>query len=193
MPWRGRNNNSTGTICFINACLSSLPMFLMGFYRLTDRTHASIERHRSAFYWNSADNKKYILVKLKLMCRPKNMGGLGIINMAVMNKCLIIKWWWRILTADCDTLWLKLLKAKYFPNSSPMFTSAAGGSQFWRNLVKVRDDFRAHVKFLVGNGTSVRFWLDWWTRDATLASSFLILFSYCSNPYISISELAANN
>ena len=38
-----------------------------------------------------------------------------------------------------------------------MFTSASGGSQFWRDLVKVRDDFRAHVKFVVCNGEYVRF------------------------------------
>lgn len=133
------------------------------------------------------------MVKWQIMCRPKNLGGLGIINTAVMNKCLIIKWWWKILTVDQGTMGLKLLKAKYFPNGSPLFASAVGGSQFWRDLVKVKDDFRAQVKFLVGNRTSIQFWLDWWHGDAPLAASFPILFSYCSNLQISISELSANN
>ena len=33
MPWRGRYNTSASKVCPINACFSSLPMFLMGFYR----------------------------------------------------------------------------------------------------------------------------------------------------------------
>lgn len=69
-----------------------------------------------------------------------SMGGLGIINKTAMNKCLIIKWLWRIVSTDPDTMWLKILKAKYIHNSSPMFASAVGGSQFWKSLVKVRDD-----------------------------------------------------
>lgn len=127
------------------------------------------------------------------MCRPKNLGGLGIMNTAIMNKCLIIKWWWRILNAGPGTLWFDILKAKYFPNSSPLFAPAAGGSQFRRQLVKVRDDFRSQVKFVVNNGTSVQFWLDWWHGDGPLSSSFPVLFSYCSNPETSISDLAGNN
>lgn len=69
VPWRGRYNSSTGRVCLINACLSSLPMFLMGFYRLLEGTHAGFDKHRSGFYWNTADNKKkYRMVKWKVMC-----------------------------------------------------------------------------------------------------------------------------
>lgn len=111
-----------------------------------------------AFYWNSADNRsKYRLVKWQSICRPKTHGGLGILNTSIMNKCLIIKWWWKIVSSGSDSLWYSLLKGKNFPNCNPLFASPSGGSQFWRDLVKVRDDFRAHVKFVVGNGTSTRF------------------------------------
>ena len=96
------------------------------------------------------------------------------------------------MTANPDALWLRILKAKYFPNGSPMFATPSGASQFWVDLVKVRDVFRSNVKFVVNDGASTRFWLDWWTRDAPLASSFPVLFSYCSHPEISISELSLN-
>lgn len=81
MPWRGRYNSTTGRVCLINACFSSLTMFLIGFYRLPDGTHADFDKHRGGFFWNTADNKKkYKMVKWKMICRPKNLGGLGIIN-----------------------------------------------------------------------------------------------------------------
>ena len=76
LPWRGRYNTNVGKVALINACLSSLPMFLMGFYLLSAGIHAGFDKHRGAFYWNATDNKrKYRLVKWKLMCRPKNLGG----------------------------------------------------------------------------------------------------------------------
>ena len=72
------------------------------------------------------------MVKWDLICRPKSMGGLGIINTLVLNKCLMIKWWWKIMFLEEHPTWLSLLKSKYFPSSSPMFASSSGGSQFWR-------------------------------------------------------------
>lgn len=133
------------------------------------------------------------MVKWQVMCRPKNLGGLSIINTSVMDKCLIIKWWWRILNSDPKALWFQILKAKYFPNSSPLFASANGGSQFWRQLVSVCDDFRSLLKFSVGDGTSIHCWLDWWTGDGPLSVAFPVLFSYVSSPKVSIAELSARN
>ena len=131
LPWRGRYNTNAGKVALINAYLSSLPMFLLGFYLISVGIHVGVDRHRGAYYWNTAYNKrKYKLVKWKLMCRPKNLGGLGIINTQVMNKCLLIKWWWKIMTSGAGSLWYSILKDKYFPHSSPMFVGTQRGSQF---------------------------------------------------------------
>ena len=52
-----------------------------------------------------------------------------------------------------------------FPNHIPLFASAAGASQFWQDLVCVRDEFRGHV----GNGASIPFLMDWWHNDTPLS------------------------
>ena len=192
LPWRGRYNTQAGKVALTNSCLSSLPMFLMGFYLLSSGVHNGFDKHRGAFYWNAADNKrKYRMVRWDIICRPKAKGGLGIINTRVMNNCLMIKWWWKIMTLEELPPWLSILKAKYFPSSSPMFAPAAGGSQFWHQLVKVRPIFRSLVKFVVRNGKSTRFWLDWWVGDSTLVVAFPVLFSYCDDTEVSIFELSA--
>ena len=92
-----------------------------------------------------------------------------------------------------SSLWYSILKDKYFPHSSRMFAGARRGSQFWKDLIKVRPLFLNHVKFIVGDGTSVCFWHDWWCGDAPLASRFPVLFSFCPNPDISIAEVETNN
>src|SRR4051812_7952362 len=108
-----------------------------------------------------------------------------------MNDCLIVKWWWKICTEGPGALWLKILKAKYFPNSSPLLASAVGGSQFWCSLCRLRDTFHLYVRFVVKDGMSVHFWLDLWSPVGRLCDVFPVLFSFCAKPDISISELAA--
>lgn len=56
--WCGRYNTNSGKVTLINVCLSSLRMFIMGFYRLFEGTHAGFDKHRSSFYWNAVDNRK---------------------------------------------------------------------------------------------------------------------------------------
>ena len=97
------------------------------------------------------------------------------------------------MTLDDRPVWLNILKAKYFPSSSPMLASASGGSQFWRQLVSIRPAFQSLVKFFVRNGKSTRFWLDWWVGDTTLAVAYPTLFSFCADHEISIFELSAHD
>ena len=44
--------------------------------------------------------------------------GLGILNTSIMNQCLMSKWWWKIMSAEDQPLWLLILKAKYFPSQA---------------------------------------------------------------------------
>ena len=46
---------------------------------------------------------------------------------------------------------------------------------------------------MVKDGRSVRFWLDLWSPLGRLCDVFPALFSFCSSPGASISELAAAN
>lgn len=53
------------------------------------------------------------MVKWKIMCKPKDMGGLGILDTTTMNTSPLFKWLWKLLTTGPETLWLSILKAKY--------------------------------------------------------------------------------
>ena len=85
----------------------------MGFYWLPDGVHKKMDGIRAKFLWQGADGKfKYHMAKWEMVCRPKDQGGLGIINTRIMNDCLIVKWIWKIFQ-EPDELWFKILKAKY--------------------------------------------------------------------------------
>ena len=90
----------------------------MGFYLLPKTTHKNLDRIRGNFFWQGAsDDFKYHMAKMDTICRPKNQGGLGMINTKHMNDSLLVKWIWKILKGP-NTIWYKLLKAKYMPSGN---------------------------------------------------------------------------
>jgi hypothetical protein len=110
-PWRGKQFSSGGRLILTNSCLSSVPIYTMGFYLLPLGTHKKMDSIRSNFFWRGAgDTLKYHMMRWSAVCRPKNFGGLGIINTQILHECLMTKWIWkyiRIITA-CGQGCLKL-------------------------------------------------------------------------------------
>jgi hypothetical protein len=66
------------------------------------------------------------MAKWEMVSRPKDQGGLGIINTRIMNGCLLIKWIWKI-HQEPKELWFKLIKAKYL-NGCNFFSAPSKGS-----------------------------------------------------------------
>ena len=42
----------------------------------------------------------YRLARWDIICRPKDQGGLGIINLKLQNKCLLAKWLVNLLNTE---------------------------------------------------------------------------------------------
>lgn len=57
------------------------------------------------------DVKKHHLVKWEDVCRPKEMGGLGILVLDIMNLCLLCKWISKL--ENNNGLWQDLVRKKY--------------------------------------------------------------------------------
>ena len=189
-PWQGRFMSSAARLTLTNSSLAILPLHAMSLFLLNDGTHAGFRKHMSTFFWEGANaNKKYHMVRWEEVCRPKDQGGLGIINTKSMNVALMVKWIWRLLTdPNPNALWIRLIHAKY-PGATNIFTSSAeGGSQFWHALHKVKPFFKLGARYTLGTGSSILFWKDWWTGESPLADRYSRLFEICSNPEILISQ-----
>jgi len=72
------------------------------------------------------------------LSRPKDFGGLGFLDVRVMNVCLLAKWIGK-LERDDNNLCCSLLKKKYLGDKSIFQIKNINGSQFWRSLLDVRD------------------------------------------------------
>jgi hypothetical protein len=91
-PWQGRFMSLAARLILTDACLSSLPLHTMGLFMLADGTHAGFDKHRNRFFWEGQGNKrKYHLVAWQEICKPKDQGGLGVMNTKLMNQALMLK------------------------------------------------------------------------------------------------------
>lgn len=96
------------------------------------------------------------------MCLPKFKGGLGFRDLNTFNLALSAKQCWRILQ-NPDVFWVKLLKARYFPNCG--FLQAEVGyrpSWAWASLIEGIKGLRTHLHRQVMNGLSTNIWTDNW-------------------------------
>lgn len=141
-PWKGKNLSSGGRLILTNTCLSSLLMYMMGFYLLSGGLHQQMNSVRANFFWQGAEGKIcYHMAKWDMVTRPKDQGGLGIINTRLMNECLLVKWIWRIVQGSED-MWYKIIKAKYMTGINFFKSKTKGASQFWQGLHKVKHLFQ---------------------------------------------------
>lgn len=110
-PWQGRLMSSAARLTLTNASLSSLPTFTMGLFLLAEGTHAGFDKHLARFFWEGVgDKRKFHWVNWPEVCRPKDLGGLGIINTRFLNIALMTKWIWRLFNDVSDNhLWLQLI------------------------------------------------------------------------------------
>ena len=89
----GKFLTSGGRQILTHSCLSSIPLYYMGFYWLQDGVHKKMDGVRAKFLWQGTEEKfRYHMSKWDMIARPKGQGGVGVINTRIMNDCLLVKW-----------------------------------------------------------------------------------------------------
>lgn len=94
---------------------------------------------RRNFLWEGNNNSyKFHLVKWDKVIKPKAKGGLGIIDLGMHNKCLLMKWLWRYATTDSSP-WKEVIKAKHgvMDNWSFKIANAPYGVGPWKYISKL--------------------------------------------------------
>jgi hypothetical protein len=70
--WKGKLLDVGGRLVLINSVLSSLPMFILSFFRIPKGILKKLDYLRSRSFWQSDGHKrKYRLAKWSLLCVPK--------------------------------------------------------------------------------------------------------------------------
>lgn len=87
----------------LNHVLSAIPLYYLAMFRIPKWVIYKINQIRKCFLWAGVENfirRKYYLVHWDIVCRAKENGGGGILNLEQMNYALLYKWGWKLLYRD---------------------------------------------------------------------------------------------
>ena len=107
------------------------------------------------------------LVDWGVVCLHKEKGGLGVRNLAVMNKALLGKWVWRFAIKD-NPAWKEVIRLKYQVQEGGWFTRDLWGSfsvGLWKDINREASVLKQDCFFVLGNGSRIKFWEDLWCRE----------------------------
>jgi hypothetical protein len=173
-------------LVLVNSVLSSLPTYFMLSLRLPPAIIEVIDRARRHCLWRRKDKEKVnSLAAWDMVCKPKEKGGLGIINLKIQNTALLLKHLHKFYNNE-DIPWVHLVRDAYYHHSVPHAVVLAG-SFWWKSIITLSDEFRNLTKCKVGNGSSILFWSDQWS-DNLFDSSFPRLFSFAKDKLQSVQD-----
>jgi hypothetical protein len=121
-----------------------------------------IDRARRNCLWRKRkdDEKVHSLASWDMICKPKNKGGLGIINLKIQTKCLMMKQLHKFYN-NVDLPWVKLIRNSYYYKEAPHAITVCG-SFWWRNIMKMFELYRQVTHCKIGSGETILFWSDNW-------------------------------
>ena len=164
--------------------LDSLPSYFFSLYKAPVSVLNKLESVRCSCFWGgSSTSKKIPWVSWDRVIAPLDSGALGLGCLHTKNLSLISKWWWRFRT-EPHSLWCRTITSIHFSQRQchpvPFKAGLVGA---WLTIAKLSSHFESfdlvlHHMFTgtIGNGSSIRFWIDPWFNNKPLSITFPDLY-----------------
>jgi hypothetical protein len=170
--WKVKFLSQAGKEILLKAVVQAIPTYSMSIFLLPVGLCKELNHMMQEFWWgHMANNSKIHWMSWKRMGYAKSLGGLGFRDLTMFNKALLAKQLWRLHQRP-DSLAGRILKAKYFPNSSILEASLGTRPSFaWRSMHAALDLLKQGLVWRVGDGRSIQIWGDRWFPSP---STFLV-------------------
>jgi len=92
-----------------------MPTFAMCTFKLQDTIVEQIDKYRRHCLWRGSDmnSKKPAVAACPLVCRSKEEGGLGALNLRTQNEALLMKFLHKFFNRE-DLPWVNLVWESYY-------------------------------------------------------------------------------
>jgi hypothetical protein len=144
----------------------------------------AIDRGRSAFFWTGDDvcHGSKCLVAWENVQARKEDGGLGVKDLELQNRCLLMKFIDKLFS-DESVAWKDWLLRDAASFDTP---STGSHGYLWKIIIDELNTYRSITVVNVFNGASTSFWFDHWLPTGPLCFSHAALFSHVTRSNVSV-------
>lgn len=145
--WKSRHLSIGGRLTLVNSVLYAIPTYWMSIFKLPTWVIKAIDRVKRDFLWSGLDieNTGCRLVCWKTLCRPRDQGGWGILDLHNFNHAPLGKWWWKFSN---DPKWggAEVIQFNYGNVNWNLFPIVHGRmSFFWKGVLGVLPTLRCCI------------------------------------------------
>ena len=132
----------TGRLTLVTSVLSSMPTYHLTIFPLAAWARRKIDKIRRPFLWKGEENANggHCLVNWPTCTRPKELKGLGVLDLERFGRALHLRWLWQ----------------EWVEDSKPWLGSKLSCNEADRLL------FNSSVTITLGDGAKARFWHHNW-------------------------------
>ena len=96
LAWKGKLLNRAGRLTLVRSVLTAVPIYFLTVFALRKWALKKIDRLRRGLLWRGAEqaNGGHCLVNWKQVLLPKELGGLGVLDLDCFGRALILRWLW---------------------------------------------------------------------------------------------------
>ncbi|CAN1788506.1 LINE-1 retrotransposable element ORF2 protein, partial [Linum perenne] len=151
--WTSLLLSHAGRETLIKSVLQSIPTYIFSCFKLPATLITKMDSLISRFWWSGDAKRRSIhWCSANKLTRSKASGGLGFRSFKDFNTAFLAKLAWRILT-NPEALWVRLLKALYFPRCEFLKASPHHRpSWLWNSIIGGRAALLQGLRKNIGNG-----------------------------------------
>lgn len=166
--WKEKFLSRAGKEILVKAVAQAIPLYVMSCFDITKTFCEDISSMVCRYWWNNQEEERHHWLGWQCLTKPKSAGGLGFRDLHIFNMAMLARQGWRLLQ-DPESLCGRVLKAKYFPNSSILEATAVPGISYsWRSILKGVALMKEGIIWRVGNGSNIDAWEDPWLPDGDI-------------------------
>ena len=135
----------------MNSVLSPTVTYAMSSIKLPVGVIENIDRARKQCLWrgNDASKKGGNLAAWHMVQKPKQKGGLGVLNLRLQNDALLLKQLHKFYSKK-DIPWVTLIWNRYYTSKVPHASLEVGSFQ-WKDLLRLNVLYRGIAKCTIGD------------------------------------------
>ncbi|XP_026400190.1 uncharacterized protein LOC113296067 [Papaver somniferum] len=142
----------------------------MSVYKWPQRALKDCEQMIRNFLWTGDPSKrKSVVLKCDKVCSPFEEGGLGLRRLEIMNKALLMKFWWKIQNSKED--WAIFFQEKFITKKGD-WIGYYKKSSILPGLKWISEDVQKFTTWIVGTGSKISVWNDTWIKDKPLCELY---------------------